>query len=338
MSSDTILIWGAGAIGGTLGAYLARAGEDVLLVDIVAPHVEAMNRDGLSIEGPVETFRQAVKAVTPDAVTGQFKRIILAVKAHHTRDAVRALMPHLAPDGSVLSAQNGLNELVIAEEIGPERTVGCFVNFGADWLEPGRILFGNRATVAVGEIDGSTTPRTQDYHRLLSIFEPNAVLTDNIWGYLWGKLGYGAMLFATALTPASMSENLASEKHFPVFDRLGREVMAVALARGVSPLGFNGFDPAAFMPGADEAAARRSVAAMAEFNRHTAKTHSGIWRDLAVRKRKTEVDAQIAIISQLGREAGIATPTIDKLVTLIHDIEENRREQSWATLDQLLEA
>lgn len=338
MSSDTILIWGAGAIGGTLGAYLARAGEDVLLVDIVAPHVEAMNRDGLSIEGPVETFRQAVKAVTPDAVTGQFKRIILAVKAHHTRDAVRALMPHLAPDGSVLSAQNGLNELTIAEEIGPERTVGCFVNFGADWLEPGRILFGNRATVAIGEIDGSTTPRTQDYHRLLSIFEPNAVLTDNIWGYLWGKLGYGAMLFATALTPASMSENLASEKHFQVFNRLGREVMAVALARGVSPLGFNGFDPAAFMPGADEAAARGSVAAMAEFNRHTAKTHSGIWRDLAVRKRKTEVDAQIAIISQLGREAGIATPTIDKLVTLIHDIEENRREQSWATLDQLLEA
>ncbi|MGO4571947.1 ketopantoate reductase family protein [Microvirga sp. 2TAF3] len=338
MSNDTILIWGAGAIGGTLGAYLARAGEDVLLVDIVEPHVEAMNKDGLAIEGPVESFRQKVRATTPEGVTGQFKRIILAVKAHHTRDAVRALKPHLADNGSVLSAQNGLNELVIAEEIGAERTVGCFVNFGADWLEPGRILFGNRATVTVGEIDGSTTPRVQDYHRLLSIFEPNAVLTDNIWGYLWGKLGYGAMLFATALTPASMSENLASERHFPVFHRLGREVMAVALARGVKPLGFNGFDPAAFMPGASEEAARSSVAAMAEFNRHTAKTHSGIWRDLAVRKRKTEVDAQIAIIAALGTEAGIATPTIDKLVTLIHDIEDNRREQSWSTLDLLLES
>jgi 2-dehydropantoate 2-reductase len=338
MSRDTILIWGAGAIGGTLGAYLARAGEDVLLVDIVAPHVEAMNRDGLAIEGPVETFRQTVRAATPDDVTGQFNRVILAVKAHHTRDAVRALLPHLAPDGSVLSAQNGLNELVIAKEIGPERTVGCFVNFGADWLEPGRILFGNRATVAIGEIDGSTTPRVRDYHRLLSILEPDAVFTDNIWGYLWGKLGYGAMLFATALTSASMSENLASERHFPVFHRLGREVMAVALARGVQPLGFNGFDPAAFMPDADEAAARRSIAAMAEFNRHTAKTHSGIWRDLAVRKRKTEVDAQIAIISQLGTEAGIATPAVDRLVSLIHDIEDGRREQSWATLDRMLES
>ncbi len=336
MNENTILIWGAGAIGGTLGAYLARAGEDVLLVDIVEAHVDAMKRDGLFIEGPVETFRQPVQAATPDDVEGRFKRIILAVKAHHTREAVRALKPHLADDGTVLSAQNGLNELVIAEEVGPERTVGCFVNFGADWLEPGRILFGNRAAVAVGGTDGQTTDAVRDYHRLLSIFEPKAVLTDNIWGYLWGKLGYGSLLFATALTNATMSENLASERHFPVFHRLGQEVMAVAKARGVKPLGFNGFDPEAFMPGADEAAARRSVADMAEFNRHTAKTHSGIWRDLAVRKRKTEVDAQIAIIATLGREAGIATPAVSKLVSLIHDIEDGRREQSWSTLDEML--
>jgi 2-dehydropantoate 2-reductase len=336
-NENTILIWGAGAIGGTLGAYLTRAGEDVLLVDIVEPHVEAMNRDGLAIEGPVETFRQPVKALTPDQVTGRYKRILLAVKAHHTRDAVRALKPHLADDGSVLSAQNGLNELVIAEEIGAERTVGCFVNFGADWLEPGRILFGNRAAVAVGEIDGRITERAKEYHRLLSLFEPKAVLTDNIWGYLWGKLGYGALLFVTALTNASMSENLASEKHFPVFRRVGQEVMAVAKARGVKPLGFNGFDPDAFMPGASEEAARRSVADMAEFNRHTAKTHSGIWRDLAVRKRKTEVDAQLAIIADLGAEAGIDTPSLRKLVGLIHDLEDGRRELSWSTLDLMLE-
>jgi 2-dehydropantoate 2-reductase len=336
MNENTILIWGAGAIGGTLGAYLARAGEDVLLVDIVEAHVDAMKRGGLFIEGPVETFRQPVQAAMPAEVQGRFKRIILAVKAHHTRDAVRALKPHLAQDGTVLSAQNGLNELIIAEEVGPERTVGCFVNFGADWLEPGRILFGNRAAVAVGGIDGQMTGVVRGYHRLLSVFEPKAVLTDNIWGYLWGKLGYGSLLFATALTNASMSENLASERHFPVFHRLGQEVMAVAKARGVKPLGFNGFDPDAFMPGADEAAARRSVAEMAEFNRHTAKTHSGIWRDLAVRKRKTEVDAQIAIIAILGQEAGIPTPAISKLVELIHDIEDGRREQSWSTLDEML--
>ena len=335
--AEPILIWGAGAIGGTLGAYWARAGQDVLLVDVDGAHAEVMNRDGLRIEGPVESFRQGVRAATPDAVQGLFSRIVLAVKAHHTEAALDALAPHLAPDGFVLSAQNGLNEMSIARRVGAVRTMGCFVNFGADWLEPGRILFGNRGAVCVGEIDGTISDRARDMHRLLQIFEPEAVLTDNIWGYLWGKLGYGAMLFATALTDASMAENFSSERHFPVWRRLGQEVMAVARARGVRPLGFNGFDPDAFMPGASEAAARASVAAMAEFNRHTAKTHTGVWRDLAVRKRKTEVDAQIAVIADLAAEAGIDTPALRRLVALIHDIEEGRRPQAWETLDLLLE-
>lgn len=335
--SGPILIWGAGAIGGTLGAYLARAGEDVLMVDVVEDHVRAMNAKGLSIEGPVEVFRQKLKAAMPAEVTGTYGRIILAVKAHHTEAAAKALAPHLAADGVVVSAQNGLNEIAISKVVGEKRTMGCFVNFGADWHGPGQILYGNRGFVALGELDGKTTPRLEDMHRLFSILEPNAVMTDNIWGYLWGKLGYGAQLFATALTNASMSENLASERHFPVFDRVAREVMAVASKRGVSPLGFNGFEPAAFMPGASDAAARKSVAALAEYNRHTAKTHSGIWRDLAVRKRKTEVDAQIAVVSPLAREVGLKTPVLDHLVELIHDIEDGRREQSWETLDRLLD-
>ena len=332
-----ILIWGAGAIGGTLGAYLARAGEDVLMVDIVDDHVRAMNVDGLTIEGPVENFRQKLRAATPAEVKGSYDRIILAVKAHHTEGAMKALMPHLAADGYVLSAQNGLNELIISRIAGEKRTIGCFVNFGADWHGPGKILYGNRGFVAVGELDGKTTSRVKEAHRLLSILEPKAVLTDNIWGYLWGKLGYGAILFATALTNGSMSENLDSARHFSVFDRLAREIMTVAVKRGVKPLGFNGYDPQAFMPGASEAVSRKSVADMAEYNRHTAKTHSGIWRDLAVRKRKTEVDAQIALISPLAREVGLKTPVLDRLVELIHDIEDGRCDQSWETLDRLLD-
>jgi 2-dehydropantoate 2-reductase len=331
-----ILIWGAGAIGGTLGAYWARAGVPVTLVDIVPEHVEACRTAGLSISGPVEAFRQVVSALTPDGVSGQFDIIVLAVKAQATGAAVAALAPHLSADGYVLSAQNGLNEIAIAKAVGPERTMGCFVNFGADWLGPGEILFGNRAAVVVGEIDGSIRGRTRDMHRLLALFEPNAVLTDNIWGYLWGKLAYGAMLFATALTHDSMSENFADPRRLVVFDRLAREVMAVAAARGVRPVGFNGFDPAAFAPGAPEAGAAASVAALAEFNRHTAKTHSGIHRDLAVRRRRTEVDPQIGIIADLGREAGVETPAIRHLVALIHDIEEGRRPMAFETFAELI--
>ena len=333
--SGSILIWGAVAIGGTLGAYLARAGEEVLLVDVEAQHVAAINEHGLTIEGPVENFTQALTAKLPADVAGTFKTVILAVKAQHTADAVEALRPFLAPDGYVVSAQNGLNELTIGRLIGPERTIGCFVNFGADWLEPGKILLGNRGKVAIGELDGTTTDRIREVHRLFSIYEPAAELTDNIWGYLWGKMGYGGMLFATALTPASMSDNFASARHMPVFEGLGREVMAVARARGVIPLGFNGFDPEAFMPGASSEHARRSIAAMEEHNRHTAKTHSGVWRDIAVRKRKTEVDAQFAIIADLAAEAGVATPITLRLIELVHEVE-NGRPQAWDVLDDLL--
>ena len=131
MNEGPILVWGAGAIGGNLGAYWARAGHDVLLVDQAADHVEAMNRSGLSIEGPVEEFTQAVRAVTPDHVRGTFCRIVLAVKAHHTELATRQLLPHLAKDGYVLSAQNGLNEIVIGEIVREHRVMGCFGNFGA---------------------------------------------------------------------------------------------------------------------------------------------------------------------------------------------------------------
>ena len=336
--SGPILIWGAGAIGGTLGAYWTRAGHDVLLVDKDADHVAAMNATGLAIEGPVEEFRQAVKAALPSGVTGRFRRVVLAVKAHHTEEAARQLLPHLADDGFVLSAQNGLNELVIARIVGERRTMGCFVNFGADYLAPGRIMRGNRAAVVVGEIDGSLTDRVKDMHALLREFESNAVLTSDIWAYLWGKLGYGALLFGTALTNESIADALASPRHLPVYRQLGNEVMAVAAARGVTPMGFNGFDPVAFAPGGDPAALQASIAAMVTFNRGSAKSHSGIWRDLAVRKRRTEVDAQIGIIASTGRELGVATPALERLVALIHAIEDGERPLDWSTLDAMLEA
>ncbi|WP_038364977.1 2-dehydropantoate 2-reductase N-terminal domain-containing protein [Bosea sp. UNC402CLCol] len=335
--SEPILIWGAGAIGGTLGAYWARAGVPVLLVDVVPGHVEACRAQGLAISGPVEDFRQVVPAVTPQELDGRYRRIVLAVKAGATEAALAALKPHLAEDGFVLSAQNGLNELAIARAVGERRTLGCFVNFGADWLGDGEILYGNRGAVVVGEIDGSVSERAAEMHRLLSLFEPDSILTDNIWGYLWGKLAYGAMLFATALTDDSMSANFADPQRLPVWLALGREVGAVASKRGITSLGFGEFDPMVFAPGAPEGPQVATIAWLADYTSRTAKTHSGIWRDLAVRKRRTEVDPQIGIIATLGREAGVATPALETLVSLIHDIEEGRRPMAFETLKVLID-
>src|SRR6266700_3497786 len=329
MSDDPILIWGAGAIGGTIGAYLARAGHGIVFVDIVPEHVAAIAGPGLKIEGPVEEFTVTAPAVTPDRLSGRFSRVLLCVKAQHTAGAARALLPFLAEDGYVVSAQNGLNELTIAEIVGAERTIGAFVNFGADYLEPGRILYGGHGAVVLGEIDGRMTPRLTALHQTVRDFEPEAIVTDNIWGYLWGKLGYGALLFATALTNESIADALAAPRHLELYRALAAEVMAVARAEGVTPEGFNGFDPNAFTPGAEPARLRWSIDAMVAHNRASAKSHSGIWRDLAVRKRRTEVDAQIAIIAEIAEKHGQKAPITRRLVALIHDIEEGRRAMVW---------
>ncbi len=110
-------------------------------------------------------------------MTGKFSRILLCVKAHHTEAAARQLAPHLAAGGYVASFQNGLNEFVIGEVLGLANVVGAFINFGADYLEPGRILFGGRGACVLGELDGAATPRLTALHALLTDFEPAAIMT-----------------------------------------------------------------------------------------------------------------------------------------------------------------
>lgn len=331
----TVLIWGAGAIGGTIGAYLVRAGHEVVFVDAVAAHVDAMNASGLRISGPVDEFTLKVTAYTPETLTGQFDTILLCVKSQHTVMATTQLAPHVSPEGYVVSVQNGLNELDISKIVGKARTIGAFVNFGADYIEPGHIHRGNRATVVVGELDGAHSPRIEQLHRLLCDFDDNAQITDNIFGFLWGKVAYGAQLFATALTNDSIADALANSKFSDVYIGLAREALTVARTQGITPLGFDGFDPSGFAPDADPDASQKSLAEMVVFNRGSAKTHSGVWRDLAVRKRKTEVDFFQPVLD-LAQENGIDVPLMTRLVELIHAIEDGEREQSDANLEELL--
>ncbi len=264
-----------------------------------------------------------------------WKTVFLCTKALHTETAARQLLPHLAADGVVVSLQNGFNELTISEIVGRERTMGAFINFGADVLEPGVVHFGGRGAVVVGELDGSQTERLGRVHRTLLHFEPGAITTDNIWGYLWGKMGYGALLFASALTPSSIVDVLDSRDARPVLTALAREVMLVAAAEGVMPMSFNGYDPAAFGANGTAADIDASFDAMVAFNRRSAKTHSGVWRDIAIHHRKTECEAQFAPVVNLARRHGIAIPYVERLITLMQEVESGACPQAVDNLHRL---
>jgi 2-dehydropantoate 2-reductase len=311
VNSMQLTIIGAGAIGGTIGAHMIRAGHDVVFCDVDADHVKAINEFGISIEGPVENFSVKAKAILPGDLPAKLQNVAIAVKSHHTKIAAELLRGRLAPDGYVVTLQNGLTASDISEVVGADKVIVSFVNFGADYLAPGKIMQGNIGAFHVGELVGNhITPRVKE---LVSAF-PYAEATGNILGFLWGKEAYGAMLYAGATSDLSIADHLEAPKYRPLMLAIAREVLAQA---PVKVEGFNGFEP-------DDLEA--SLDRLVTFNRGSAKTHSGIYRDLTVRKRKTEVD-------DLLRD--LKGPLTNYVGAVIHAIERGERVCEVTNLDLL---
>jgi len=330
------LVVGAGAIGGTVGAYMARSGEDVTFTDRDRDHVAAMQEQGLTIQGYDETFTQAVHAVQLEDVAELAPPdfLLLAVKAQHTREALLRVLGQVGPQTAVVSLQNGLNEQTIAELVGAGRTIGCFVNFSADYLGPGLVHYGSSGAVYLGELDGAISPRLRTLGRAMRHFG-HVELTPNIWGYLWGKLGYANMLFATALADERMGD--VTLRYGPLLVELACEVYDVAAREGVHPQAFDTITPQLYWPreGQDWSVLGPALERMATWQLSSQKTKSGIWRDLKVRHRPTEVDEQPGRVLAIARRHGLALPLTARLVAMIHELERGEREMSWDNIDEL---
>jgi 2-dehydropantoate 2-reductase len=306
-----LTIIGAGAIGGTIGAHMFRAGHDITLCDADVEYVAAIKKNGLRIEGPVNEFTVDIPAITPDELPDSIDHAIVAVKSLHSASAAALLRDRLAPDGYVLTVQNGLTADALIDAVGADRVISSFVNFGADVMGPGRVMQGNIGTFRVGEIGGGEiTQRVRDLADAL----PYAEATDNVLGYLWGKEVYGAMMWAGAVSDLPIAETLARDAYKPLMVALAEEVLAQAPVKVES---FDGFVPDDLYNSLDR---------LAEFNRKSAKSHSGIYRDLMIRKRKTEVD-------EVHKD--FQGPIFDRVVEMIHDIEQGRRTCEVKNLDEL---
>src|ERR1700722_18564614 len=270
------LVLGCGAIGGTIAAGLVRDGHDVLVCDADPAVVAAINADGLRVEGPVERFTARPQAIGPDDLPARIDfPVLVACKQHHTPAAAALLAGRLAGEAFVVSLQNGLPSAALAAAAGPGGVVQACVNFGADVTAPGVVLRGNRGTFKLGEIDGTPSARVA----ALAADIADAEATTQVMGYVWGKEAYGAMLFATAVSDLAIHEAFDDPAYHPLLLAVAREVLAQAPVR---PLPLDGFDP-------DDL--EGSLARLADFNRRSAKSHSGIYRDLMVRRRKTETEA-----------------------------------------------
>ena len=318
MTDGPITVVGAGAIGGFVGARLLAAGHDVRFVEANRDHVAAIRSAGLGVTGAI-SLRVQPEVVLPHEVGGGLGLVLLAVKAQDTVAALEPIVPGLTPDGLVVSLQNGLEEYRIAAAVGPERTIGASLTFGGHYEAPGTIAYAGPGSFHLGELDGSMSVRLERLATVLSAVQP-VEPTTRILAHLWGKAAVGAYYFATALVDADVLEILADDTRLPSLGALVAEVARVAAAEGVVCEPVDGFEPDAFLR-ADEARIRASWDAQRRYWRRLETRRTGVWRDLCVHRRQTEVRATLAPVLERARLHSIETPRLDRLLVEIETIE-----------------
>jgi 2-dehydropantoate 2-reductase len=312
-----ICIFGAGAIGGYMGAKLAEAGAEVSLV-ARGPHLAAMKEKGLTLieEGETKTF--AVNASDDPAALGHQDYVIVTLKAHSVPPVVDKMQPLIGPDTTIVSGVNGVPwwyfhkiggplEGTRLESVdpgnaqwdgfGPDRVLGCVVYPAAEVTEPGVVkhIEGNR--FSLGEPDGSKSERALALSKALGAAGLKAPvrpkLRDEIWVKLWGNLSFNPI---SALTHATLDVLCTDPGTREVARNMMLEAQAIAEGLGVKfPIDVD-----------------RRIEGGAAVGAH----RTSMLQDLDA-GRPMEIDALLGSVQELGRVTGTPTPTIDTVLALV---------------------
>lgn len=233
-----IAVLGSGANGASIGADLTRAGHDVMLIDQWPEHVETMRRRGLTIEMPEETLKVPVRSCHLCDIctfTEAFDVVLLLFKAYDTRWACELIAPYLKPDGMLVGVQNGMTTDIVAEVVGPERTMGCVIEISSMMFDPGIVLRHSpptRSWFAVGSIDPATRGREDEIAGLLR-HSGTVEVVEDIRATKWMKLVSNATtLVSTALLGLPMHEAVALPGMRELMLRSGQEALDTGEALG----------------------------------------------------------------------------------------------------------
>jgi 2-dehydropantoate 2-reductase len=331
-----VCIVGAGAVGGYVGAHLARAGVDTTLVDTWPEHVQAMRERGLVVTGmngagAVETPVRALHVGdVPQLVREEpFDVAFMAMKAYDTAWATQLILPRLAPSGCIVSLQNGINEDAIAAIAGWGRTLGCSVSaLAAELVAPGRIVRNSplgdekKPGMRVGEVHGQLTPRARAIAALLAHGDTCKV-TQNLWGERWSKLTINAMRNGVcALTGMTGKQRDTHEVARELTIRLGSSCVRVGRALGLALEPVGGLDLDLLAQAEEDAAAHAAITKMileVAHSRSDAQRPS-MGQDI-LKGRRTETDYINGLVARRGEEVGIDVTAHRRVNEVIHRIE-----------------
>ena len=232
-----IAILGMGAMGSVYAGLLAAAGLDVWGVDIWADHVEAIRRDGLRVSGASGEKTVRLNATTKAQDVGKADLVIIATKANGVEAAARAAKDILAPDGVVLTIQNGLGSAErVADIVGSERVlIGVVGGFGASVPAPGQVHHNGWEFVRLGEYDGGVTPRLEAVGQVWEKGGFKVLIFPDIHKMVWEKFICNVAFSGTcAVLGRTIGEVLADPDASSVSFACATEAYAVARALGIA--------------------------------------------------------------------------------------------------------
>ena len=241
-----IAVVGAGAMGSVYAGILGDAGNEVWAVDVWAEHVEAINRDGLTVDGASGERTVRIRATSDPGDVGVCDLVVIATKARDVVQAAERARPLLGPRTVVLPIQNGLGSADrIASVLGEEPVaIGVAGGFGASIVGPGHVHHNGWELVRLGERRGPATPRI---HRVAEVWADAGFRVqayDDVEQLVWEKLIFNVTFSGTcAVLERTIGEVLADPSAWQVASACGSEAFAVARARGIA-LDFD--DPVAF--------------------------------------------------------------------------------------------
>lgn len=326
-------VFGAGAVGGTIGGLLALAGRDVTLIGQWREHIDAVRKNGLRIVDAAGTRVAYPRIFHHDelaALTQPFDVVLLCVKSYDTEWAVQAVAPHLAPAGFVASLQNGINEAPIASIVGAERTVGVGIStIGANATNPGEVVRtssqgGSKHTVfRAGEIDGRITPRIEALVELLNLVD-SAKATDNLMGERWSKLVINSITHGLAVATGFNSRALmVSQALRPLTIRLAAEGVRVGRAQNLKLVDIYGAEADTWLAaerGEAPALAAIETGLQARYVRATEDERPSVALDI-MRGRRSELEFTSGALVAKARELGIAVPAQEALYAAARRVE-----------------
>ena len=337
----SIAVAGCGAVGGVIGGFIWDK-EDTVLICKNPEITQAIRTHGLYVKGVRGNWRFTPRAYANFSdQRDKFDIILLTMKATAVMDAAREALEYLKPNGFIVTFQNGIVEDKVLEIVPREKLVGGIIGFGGTMHSPGVVEMTSRGELVIGELDGQITERVKELQRILNYVTPTRV-TTNIWGAKYSKLLINACITTMgAISGLYLGEMLARKEFRKIFGEIIYEGVKVARAKGLKLEKISGvpidklaptdserkpgFTPSKFL--------KDFIIRLIGFRYRRLKSSS---LQSLERGRKTEVDFINGTIVNYGKEVGVPTPVNEKIVQMVHEIEDGVRKISPQNLEELL--